>query len=1489
MKLGYSVLILAIVFSIPSYGQLYMNEFMASNASTIKDPVFNDDADWIELYNDGNAAINLNGYSLTDNFTTPGKWKIGNITIPAKGYTLFWADGKNTGNHTSFKLDALVEEIGLYGPDLSVIDTISYADQQTDISMGRNKNDLQQWGYFILPTPNSINSTEFFTGFALNAPEFAIRGGIYQSGFSLHLFTDLGGEIRYTLDGSDPVINSPLFTLAIPIEKTTVVRARIFKPSIIPGPIVTNSYFINENMDARGLPVVSLATNPGNFWDAQKGIYVQNFKPDWEVPVNIELFENNGADRAAFNEMAGIKINGLYSWQLPQKMLGVYFKKQYGTGTLDNTLFYDSPRSGFKTFALRASGNDWSNTLMRDILGQNATQLNMKLDISAFRWCVVYVNGQYMGIHNFREKIETDYIEKHYGLAAGTFDIVENEDYAECGDLIAYNQLKTLFSRNLAVQSNFDALAAKMDIVEFTDLVIAEMASGNFSIDHNVMAWKPKESGKWRWILMDLDRGYYDVNGSLIDFYIGQSSFPFGRLMTNPAYKTYFGKRLADHLYTSFNPLAMKKLIDSHQATIAPEMDRHVARWLGTTSSYGNAMPSVDYWNNEVSKVVAFVQQRPQVLLNDLRNYGFNGIANLTLSMYPDNAGTLIFNGLKIPQPNWTGLYLKNLNSEIAIEEKAGFIFKGWVNPVQKVIIPKLSVWKYLDNGSDQGTNWHSKDFNDNAWKSGQGELGYGDGNEKTIIGFGTNSQNKFITTYFRHTFTLTEADKSGSDYKINLLVDDGAIVYLNGVELFRDNITSGIVGYNTLASTAIGGTAESEYNSFSINRSILVTGDNVLAVEVHQSSANSTDISFDLEMSCSSPDNQGYVSTLKNYPFSLTGDLSLIAVFEATGQCLVPSVIAGNDTLFKSCSPYIAQSDVTINSGATLTIEPGVEIWMSPATNFYIHGNINALGAADDRIIFKINPQYEPEGWGSLNFWNTSGTSNLSYITISDATRSPIPIRLGAISGYYTTLNLDNILIDKTHLNPISTRYSDVTLTNSFIQSHVTSDLINIKYGKARIENCTFVGNAEFDSDGIDYDGIENGVIRNTRIYNILGNNADAIDIGEEAARVIIDSVFIFNAFDKGVSVGQRSSVLLTNSTLVNCNLGLGIKDSSRAIINGCTFYGNGSAVSCYEKNIGRAGGNAVVKNSILSNASLATFEYDDKSTILFRNCLSDNDLLPSDPSNILSNPMFTNPTHFDFSLLPASPAILSGYQNEQPVNMGSKLRNIGFEPDLMICQIYIDPLNSGNPEFIALYNPSSKTMDLSGYMIDKGVTCLVPTGTLLSSGDTLFVTADVSKWKSGRQVIQWTEGKLSNDGEAIELLNQYGMVADFVRYSLKDGWPAGGFATESILTLMESKLDNHLAENWITIPSGVILSTGEQHKSYGIRIYPNPATDHITITTPDDSNITIEMYSPIGQIVFSSRLNGSGTLNIDVSDFEKGIYLIKVGTWTEKVLIIR
>ncbi len=165
----------------------------------------------------------------------------------------------------------------------------------------------------------------------------------------------------------------------------------------------------------------------------------------------------------------------------------------------------------------------------------------------------------------------------------------------------------------------------------------------------------------------------------------------------------------------------------------------------------------------------------------------------------------------------------------------------------ETVLVPATAVWKYLDNGSNQGSAWRAPSFDDSAWKSGPAVLGYGD-NQTTVVGYGSDTTNKYITTYFRHAFSVANPSAYQS-LTLNLRRDDGAVVYLNGVEVFRSNMPSGSVTYTTLAPVAVGGSDETTYVVGSLSPSALVAGTNVLAVEIHQANVTSSDISFALEL----------------------------------------------------------------------------------------------------------------------------------------------------------------------------------------------------------------------------------------------------------------------------------------------------------------------------------------------------------------------------------------------------------------------------------------------------------------------------------------------------------------------------------------------------------------------------------------------------------------------------------------------------------------
>jgi len=1516
-------------------GQVVINEFSASNAFTIADPDYDDYADWLELYNAGEQAVNLNGYCVTDDVDSPLKWQIRTDTVILPGgYLIIWADDKNTGLHASYKISADGEELALFSPSLELLDSVSFTTQVADVSFGRAPDGGADWAYFTEPTPGRANSTKRYADIVFHVPEFSVSGGLYSGPVTVQLGSGFGGVIRYTTDGSEPSDISQQYTSPLTFNGTTILRARIFKPGMVPGPVITHSYFIGENSAGAKLPVVSLATHPDNFWDPVTGIYTQDFKPEWEVPVNIELFENNGMDRASFNQRAGVKINGLYSWQLPQKMLGVYFRNSYGPGNLDYRVIPQRERNSYKTFALRASGSDWSYTLFRDVLAQHATLYNMDIDIMGFKPAIVFVNGEYLGIHNIREKVDADYIESSYGMLPGSFDLVENQDYPEAGDLLEYGVLRELLDKDLSVTANYQAVLELMDIENYTDMVITEMACRNTSINHNVMAWKPKEGGKWRWVLMDLDRGFFDAGDRFISWYLGQRQLLLNEMWRNQSYREFFARRLCSHLFTTFNPERMEDLVSEHESAIESEIPRHIQRWDGATSSYGDAIPSEVYWRNEVGNLRNFVRERPPSLLADLQNYGFPGIASLVLAAWPEEGGTIRLNGMKTAGAFSYGPCLLETEIQISARERPGYDFGGWYEVPREWIIPPGSVWKYNDGGTDPGASWVLPGYDDSSWSQGEAELGYGDNDEATVVGYGPHSSDRYITTWFRKPFEVTREQLQEGRFFIHLLKDDGAVVYLNGTEIARANIPCGEIAAGTLAETGISGTTEEVFITWRIDPALLNEGSNLIAAEVHQNAASSSDLSFDLRFSCYRPDRATFYSADRTARAAMTNDRYLMAAFAPNGACVVPEVIAGEMTLSADCSPYLVQGDVLIMEHATLRIDPGVEIRMPGGGNMFVHGVLEALGTNEAPVVFRLNPHEAGGRWGGLVFRNTTGTSTLRHVTVEDAWEGPDPVlEKAAISCFNADLVMDHLEIVQVHSNPVIARYSDITLTNSTLHSEVTGDLINVKYGNGFIENCRFTGNGTPDNDAIDYDETGTGIIRNCIITGFHGFNSDGVDIGEGARNVEIDSIVVYDVTDKGISLGQSSSATVSNSLFVNCTMGVAVKDSGNVVIRNCTFYGTGIPVACYEKNVGLAGGNARVVSSILSNASDGSYLADSKSGIRISYSLSDNTPLPEGDHNLFGNPLFAAPSYFDFGLDPSSPAILSGISPGGPVDMGSPehlgalLSGEGFGPPVMIAQLFINGSNLDRAQYIMLYNPSTEAMDLSGWTIDKGVTAEIPDGTLIQPGGRVFITNNSfhPMWEStGSPVIHWTTGRLSGNGESVRLVDRHGLVADYLVYS-EDDWPSAGFQGDEAFVLTDAALDNHFGENWTTGNLfGLIVSersreTDRAGEAERLSIWPNPTRGIIHILrgtiTPawdeQDSGFpggwiaspgnrpaagggeTDARYCDImtseGILLQRLRINPAGPAEADLSGYGPGLYLVRIGSSVGKVVVMK
>ena len=488
---------------------------------------------------------------------------------------------------------------------------------------------------------------------------------------------------------------------------------------------------------------------------------------------------------------------------------------------------------------------------------------------------------------------------------------------------------------------------------------------------------------------------------------------------------------------------------------------------------------------------------------------------------------------------------------------------------------------------------------------------------------------------------------------------------------------------------------------------------------------------------------------------------------------------------------------DVTILENVSLSIEPGVEIHFTENASLIVKGDLQVKGTELEPVLFRAIDGGEK--WGCIDLNSATDTSRFNWLEIIDASNGPHPIYdNAAITAFQSDLELDHLTIVDVHSNPILGYYSNISLKNSQLHSRVTGDLINIKYGNGLIENCDFRGNDQVDTDAIDYDEVENGIIRNSKIYNFFGFNSDGIDLGEESPNVLIEGNFIHNCTDKGISIGQGSSILVRNNTIVNCTQGIAVKDLSVAEIDQNTFYNVVTPIACFEKNIGEGGGIGIVTNSILSNSIESSHFADEFSSLTISHSASDTDTLPGN-DNFVINPQFESATYHDFRLKPGSPAINVGSDGMGGmIDLGTKSHLFAGVPSVLISGINYHPEDHPDEEYIELYNPTNSTIDLTGYTLSGAVELTFSYG-IIPPHKTILVVKNDSFFSEPWRTVTWTSGRLSNGGETIRLADSMGIIIDQVTYDNESPWPLSADGQGDALSLISYDLDNHFAESWV------------------------------------------------------------------------------------------
>nr|HPJ57184.1 CotH kinase family protein [Kiritimatiellia bacterium] len=760
----------------PPPARLYINEVLSSNDSSEQDED-GDYSDWLEIWNDSATAVNLDGWGLSDSDSNPFKWTFGDVTIQAGEFLVVWASSKNrpavtNGNqlHAGFSISAGGEELLLTQPDGTLMDRFEPVAIPTDFSYGRQPDGTGPWKYFTDHTPGAPNTTTGYTAI-LEPPVYSISGGFFTTNVEVTLSTSqTGAVIRYTLDGSEPTESSPVFTNALvlgskagtpndlsviptnfeptgpdyyegwqppdgEVFKFHVLRARTFQEGALPSPAVTRSYLVDAAGTNRySLPVVSIATDAANLFDDDIGIYTPvndnmlQSGSDWERPGTIEFFEPGGA--LAFDGPIGIRLHGNTTRNRPRKALRIYAR---GSGPFEYQIFPDKPVAEFDTFILRNGGNDWGNGVIRDLFLQSLAE-NARLDRQFGRPVLVFLNGEYWGLHDLRDRFDDGYILHHYDLDEDEFVQVELDRETATPNIPVYDDgnealggdyaglWEFMRTNDLSTSDAYAAVADRLDTGSFMDFFQANIFFGNTDWPgNNLRAWRSVETNRtedapafldarWRYMLYDADFGFgldfvYVPGSSNYVFQPGQTDFGtfarhdtlafaandtsegaywsnepdgtlmFRRLLDNDGFRRDFVIRFCDQLNTAYSRAHVTNRWAQWVDLLAPEMPEHAARWRQPTN-----------WTSECDRIRAYGEQRTAAVWDHLRDFfDLSAPVNLTVNVADPEAGFVRVNTLDLDADTagftgypWTGAYFTNYPVTLTAVERTGYQFIAW-------------------------------------------------------------------------------------------------------------------------------------------------------------------------------------------------------------------------------------------------------------------------------------------------------------------------------------------------------------------------------------------------------------------------------------------------------------------------------------------------------------------------------------------------------------------------------------------------------------------------------------------------------------------------------------------------------------------------------------------------------------------------------------------------------------------------------------------
>ncbi len=647
--------------------------YQYSNSTKSDRPFDADYGSWIELYNRSDTPVSLGGYAVSNDLKKPAKWLFPDGTsIAGKGYLAVQLEGslprdgqtEATEEQRRFELNFDVssegETIYLYQPDGTMIDRVTVPACRACVSYGRDQSG--EWVLFDTPTEAAENPASGFSAYC-EAATADTPSGIYASVQTVNVSVPEGTYVTYTTDSTTPTESSTRVNGPIAVSANTVLRLRTFSQNGKQYPSDTKSYTYvivgeTQTIEAHNttLPVVFLVTDPDNLWDEHTGIYVKgsdytgkggsdeiyitesenmgtwaNFNMRgkmWERPATFTYTDVNGQN-VLFEADLKIRIFGAFSRKKAQKGIALIARKGTGPSWLEYPFFDNRPFDRYKSLVLRASGQDAALSRIRDVLVLGLlNDGGVDMANQAYVQCIVYLNGQYWGVYNLREKVSKFYLAQHFGIddvdsidilvgnGSNSANVVAGNGLADYKALIDFCKSKNC---NLSNDSDYQYVSDRIDVNNFAQYCAFEIIVGNTDTG-NIKFWRSSElDNKWRWLAYDFcwafnrespNSDVTKTSGYRRDFfskYFNPAGHGAGNgfdttlgrsLLSNNKFVEIFLHYCADFYNNVYSPERINAKVTELQENIRFEMENYdLARW----APYNNL--SVKGWNSHVQNI----------------------------------------------------------------------------------------------------------------------------------------------------------------------------------------------------------------------------------------------------------------------------------------------------------------------------------------------------------------------------------------------------------------------------------------------------------------------------------------------------------------------------------------------------------------------------------------------------------------------------------------------------------------------------------------------------------------------------------------------------------------------------------------------------------------------------------------------------------------------------------------------------------------------